>query len=84
MKKKTKKGVKPSKQVKPFLQRPTAPVLPPVVGIGASAGGLNAFKKFLSAMPANSGIAFVLVHHLDPVHESLMVERLARQTTMPV
>jgi PAS domain S-box-containing protein len=57
---------------------------PPMVGIGASAGGLDAFKKFFSAMPADSGIAFVLVPHLDPAHESLMVELLARHTTMPV
>jgi two-component system CheB/CheR fusion protein len=57
---------------------------PPVVGIGASAGGLDAFKKFFVAMPPDSGIAFVLVPHLDPAHESLMVELLARHTTMPV
>lgn len=57
---------------------------PPVVGIGASAGGLNAFKNFLTAMPANSGIAFVLVPHLDPKHDSMMVELLARHTKMPI
>ena len=56
----------------------------PVIAIGASAGGLNAFKKFFKAMPADSGMAFVLVPHLDPTHESLMVELLARQTPMPV
>jgi two-component system CheB/CheR fusion protein len=56
----------------------------PVVGIGASAGGLDAFKKFFSRMPADSGAAFVLVPHLDPTHASLMVELLARQTQMPV
>ena len=56
----------------------------PVVGIGASAGGLDAFKKLLSAMPIDTGMAFVLIPHLDPTHESLMVELLARQTTMPV
>jgi two-component system CheB/CheR fusion protein len=57
---------------------------PPVVGMGASAGGLDAFKRFFTAMPADSGIAFVLVPHLDPAHESLMVELLARHTVMPV
>ena len=57
---------------------------PPVVGIGASAGGLDAFKKFLTAVPPDSGIAFVLVPHLDPARESLMVELLARHTAMPV
>ncbi len=55
-----------------------------VAGIGASAGGLDAFKKFFAAMPAHSGVAFVLIPHLDPTHESLMVELLARQTAMPV
>src|SRR5713101_566846 len=57
---------------------------PPVAGIGASAGGLDAFKKFFAAMPADSGVAFVLIPHLDPKHESLMVELLARHTKMPV
>jgi two-component system CheB/CheR fusion protein len=55
-----------------------------VAGIAASAGGLDAFKKLFTAMPPDSGIAFVLVPHLDPAHESLMVELLARHTTMPV
>jgi two-component system CheB/CheR fusion protein len=55
-----------------------------VVGIGASAGGLDAFKKFFGAMPPDSGIAFVLVPHLDPDHKSLMVDLLVRHTTMPV
>ena len=55
-----------------------------MVGIGASAGGLDAFRKLLSAMPIDTGMAFVLVPHLDPSHESLMVELLTRQTTMPV
>ena len=56
----------------------------PVVGIGASAGGLDAFKKFFQAMPTNSGMAFVLIPHLDPTHESLMVELLRKYTPMPV
>jgi two-component system, chemotaxis family, CheB/CheR fusion protein len=56
----------------------------PVVGIGASAGGLDAFKRFFSAMPANPGIAFVLIPHLDPTHRSPMVELLSRQTAMKV
>ncbi len=56
----------------------------PIVGIGASAGGLNAFKKFFSAMPADNGMAFVLVPHLDPTHRSLMVELLSKQTPMKV
>ena len=56
----------------------------PVAGLVASAGGLDAFKKFFAAMPADSGIAFVLVPHLDPTHASLMVELLTRCTSMPV
>src|SRR5262245_44006341 len=56
----------------------------PVVGIGASAGGLNAFKKFFAAMPPDSGIAFVLIPHLDPTHESFMAGLVGRQTQMPV
>src|SRR5262249_35204633 len=40
----------------------------PIVGIGASAGGLDAFKRLFSAMPADSGVAFVLIPHLDPKH----------------
>jgi two-component system CheB/CheR fusion protein len=50
----------------------------------ASAGGLDAFKKFFAAMPRSSDIAFVLVPHLDPKHESLMVELISRHTAMPV
>ena len=55
-----------------------------VVGIGASAGGLEAYKRLLRQMPENTGLAFVLVQHLDPTHESLMVELLAKYTAMPV
>ena len=54
------------------------------VGIGASAGGLQAFTSFLEALPADTGMAFVLVQHLDPNHRSLLVELLAKHTTMPV
>jgi two-component system, chemotaxis family, CheB/CheR fusion protein len=56
----------------------------PVVGIGASAGGLDALKRFLSTMPNDSGLALVVVPHLDPTHKSLMVELLSKQTEMPV
>ncbi len=56
----------------------------PVVGIGASAGGLNAFKKLLKAIPEDSGIAYVLVQHLDPKHESLLPELLQKVTKIPV
>jgi two-component system, chemotaxis family, CheB/CheR fusion protein len=69
--------------VDPLESKPRQPG-PPVVGIGASAGGLDAFKKLFTAMPADSGVAFVLIPHLDPNHESLMVELLARCTKMRV
>lgn len=56
----------------------------PIVGIGASAGGLEAFEAFFRACPADSGIGFVLVPHLDPDHVSLLTEILQRSTAMPV
>ena len=56
----------------------------PVVGIGASAGGLDAFKKLLKAIPEDSGMAYVLVQHLDPSHESLLQELLQKVTNIPV
>jgi two-component system, chemotaxis family, CheB/CheR fusion protein len=56
----------------------------PVVALGASAGGLDAFKKIFDALPANSGMAFVLIQHLDPTHESLMVDLLTGHTPMKV
>src|SRR4030095_2564539 len=56
----------------------------PVVALGASAGGLDAFKKVFDALPANSGMAFVLIQHLDPTHESLMVDLLTGHTPMKV
>lgn len=55
-----------------------------VVGIGASAGGLAAFKAFLANTPADTGIAFVLVQHLDPHHKSLLVELLGAGAVIPV
>ena len=55
-----------------------------VVAIGASAGGLDAARKLMSVMPAKSGMAFILVTHLDPTHESLMVDLLAGHTAMTV
>lgn len=55
-----------------------------VVGIGASAGGLDACRKFMDAMPVPIGMAFILVQHLDPHHKSMMVDLLASHTTMSV
>ena len=56
----------------------------PVVGIGASAGGLDAFKKLIKAIPQDSGMAYVLVQHLDPSHESMLPEILQKVTTLSV
>src|SRR5712692_7096451 len=61
-------------------ERPTFPI----VGIGASAGGLEAFSQLLKELPADTGMAFVLVQHLDPKHESQLPEVLSRTTAMPV
>jgi two-component system CheB/CheR fusion protein len=55
-----------------------------VVGIGASAGGLDAFLELVSAIPAGTGLAFVLIQHLDPRHDSMLVDILAGATAMPV
>ncbi|MDT0651863.1 chemotaxis protein CheB, partial [Autumnicola edwardsiae] len=56
----------------------------PVVGVGASSGGLAAFKLFLKSIPEKSGMAYVLVQHLDPGHESLLPELLQKATKIPV
>lgn len=55
-----------------------------VVGIGASAGGLEAFNAFIEALPEDSGMAFILVQHLDPEHQSQLPEILQRNTKIPV
>jgi two-component system CheB/CheR fusion protein len=55
-----------------------------VVAIGASAGGLDACRKFLAALPAASGHAFILVQHLDPSHDSMLVDLLASHTALLV
>ena len=55
-----------------------------IVGIGSSAGGLEAVKALLEALPADTGMAFVLIQHLDPHHPSALVEILSKATSMPV
>lgn len=56
----------------------------PVVGVGASAGGLEAFKRMIRAIPESSGMAFILVQHLEPSHESMLTEILQKSTSIPV
>lgn len=55
-----------------------------IVGIGASAGGLNAYKALLDAMPSNTGMAFVVISHLMPTAYSQLAQILSRHTKMPV
>ena len=64
-------------------RRPRTAVFP-VVGIGASAGGLEAFTALLKALPPDTGMAFVLVQHMDPKHQSLLYQLLSKATSMPV
>ncbi len=67
-------GLEPAKQAAPF----------PVIGLGASAGGLPALKDFFTHMPAESGMAFVVIMHLSPKHESHVAALLQATTGMPV
>jgi len=55
-----------------------------IVGIGASAGGFEAFKELLEALPAAPGMAFIFIQHLEPTHESMLVNLLGRSTPIPV
>ena len=63
---------------------PTPPPPFPIIGIGASAGGLEALEQFLRHVPEDSGMAFVIVQHLDPTHRGIMPELLQRATGMVV
>jgi len=68
-----------SSQRRPSKEKPSA-----IVGIGASAGGLEAFTRLLTALPAKTGLAFVLIQHLDPKRESVLAQILSQKTSMPV
>src|SRR3984893_15277861 len=56
----------------------------PIVGVGASAGGVEALEALFRPMPAEPGMAFVVIIHLGPNHESMLAEIIARHTAMPV
>ncbi len=56
----------------------------PIVGIGASAGGLETFSQLLQELPPHTGMAYVLIQHLDPKHESMLTNLLTKTTAMPV
>ena len=74
--------LKDTNQIDTKEQKKTASF--PIVGIGASAGGLEAFELFLKNVPEGSGMAFVIVQHLDPTQKGILVELLQRGTTMRV
>ena len=86
----TKPEEKPRKRPKPDTPKPKEEPKKglsfPIIGIGASAGGLNAFEKFFSAMPAEteSGMAIVIIQHLDPGHKSILTELIRRYTRKTV
>ncbi|MGD0817756.1 MAG: chemotaxis protein CheB [Methanomassiliicoccales archaeon] len=88
MKKKTKADVGNATSAKHDTIHSVTPKTPevnfPIIGIGASAGGLEAFELFFKTMPAGTGMAFVIVSHLDPSHASMLSEILQRNTTIPV
>src|SRR5689334_22916122 len=67
----------------PVVEGPGSCAVPPLVVLGASAGGLEVFQQFFAQIPAESGLAFVLIQHLDPNHETLVPELLAKHMSMP-
>jgi len=84
MKSSPRKPVKSSRKTTPETDTKTSSGSFPVVGIGASAGGLEAFSELLRYLPEKTGMAFVLVQHLDPKHDSSLQEILARTTKIPL
>jgi two-component system, chemotaxis family, CheB/CheR fusion protein len=68
----------------PISEETTAPICSYIVGIGASAGGLNALEQFFDNMPPTSGMAFVVIQHLSPDFKSLMDDLLSRHTSMAI
>jgi len=68
----------------PAIENPEVSISFPIVGVGASAGGLEAFTAFLKHLPSDTGMAFVLIQHLDPKQHSQLGELLSRATKMPV
>jgi chemotaxis protein methyltransferase CheR/two-component system CheB/CheR fusion protein len=66
------------------VEQTAAKINLPIIGIGASAGGLEALEEFFSHVPASPGVAFVVIQHLDPTHKGIMPELLQRATLMKV
>lgn len=73
-----------AKEIHPKAAGAPAKAAFPIVGIGASAGGLEALEQFLKNVPAGSGMAFVIVQHLDPTRKGVMSELLQRATSLKV
>jgi chemotaxis methyl-accepting protein methylase len=87
MKRKSLPKRRPNRSARAVPQKtspPPANVSFPIVGIGASAGGLEALEQFLRHVPAGSGMAYVIIQHLDPTHKGIMPELLQRATGMKV
>src|SRR6266852_1789938 len=78
------KAPRGARRIAPASDEPRQGASFPIVGIGASAGGLEAFTKLLQKLPADTGMALVLIQHLDPKHESILTALLSRSTRMPV
>ena len=70
--------------MRPAAEERAECAIPLIVGVGASAGGLEAFTELLSHLPDDTGLAFVLIQHLDPSHESHLTELLSKASSMPV
>ncbi|HAM53610.1 MAG TPA: chemotaxis protein CheB [Nitrospiraceae bacterium] len=83
-KKTTKIETSGKKPLKEKTTRETTAGTFPIVGIGASAGGLEAIDQFLKHVPEQSGMAYVVVQHLDPTHKGIMTELIQRATSMKV
>lgn len=82
--KRYKKKIPLAKKISPKNETSTETNQFPIVGIGASAGGLEALMEFFKELPANTGMAFVIIQHLDPTHESLSPAIIGGVTKMPV
>lgn len=81
---KKKKNTKSKTKSKNKLSSEVSEIEFPIVGIGASAGGLEAFIKVFRKMPTDTGMAFVLVQHLDPTHDSMSVDIISRETQLKI
>ena len=74
----------PKPEAAALVVEPALPLRPYLVGIGASAGGLEALSTLIAALPTDLGISYVVLQHLSPTHRSMMVQLLGRETAMAV